>query len=190
MALTNRTQYAILGALTIKPMSGYDIKQFIETSIAFFWNENYGHLYPVLKQLEKAGWIIKLANPEDTGRKRCVYSLTEQGRLEFRQWLAQPLEPSRPRMELLFKLFFGEQIPDGDSIRRIKERRTEAEIQWNQLTEVLRSLQGKLEKAKNRRMMLFKLMTLEYGIALNRAIIDWSDKYIPILEKLEKEPLL
>ncbi|MDH3629255.1 MAG: PadR family transcriptional regulator, partial [Acidobacteriota bacterium] len=42
------SRYAVLGILTLEPMSGYDIKKFIETSVAHFWRESYGNIYPLL----------------------------------------------------------------------------------------------------------------------------------------------
>ena len=53
MAKINKTKYAILGVLSQMSGSGYDIKKCCDTSIAYFWNENYGHIYPVLKKMEE-----------------------------------------------------------------------------------------------------------------------------------------
>ena len=52
MAKINKTKYALLGVLSIMSGSGYDIKKFCDSSIGYFWNENYGHIYPMLQRLE------------------------------------------------------------------------------------------------------------------------------------------
>ena len=44
MARSNRTRYTVLGTLTHGPMTGYDIKKFIESSINNFWRESYGQI--------------------------------------------------------------------------------------------------------------------------------------------------
>lgn len=59
MANVNKTRFAILGILNNMPGSGYDIKKNCDTGIAYFWNENFGHIYPVLKQMERDGVITK-----------------------------------------------------------------------------------------------------------------------------------
>ena len=46
-----KSKYAILGMLSIEPMSGYDIKKEVEKSISNFWTESYGQIYPVLRNL-------------------------------------------------------------------------------------------------------------------------------------------
>ena len=52
MPKENKTKYAILGLLSLAPMSGYDIKIITDNSIGHFWNENFGHIYPVLGRME------------------------------------------------------------------------------------------------------------------------------------------
>jgi len=66
MASPSRTIYAVLGFLTVRPMSGYDIKKAVEVSIANFWTESYGQIYPVLKRLTEQGLVEK----SDTETKR------------------------------------------------------------------------------------------------------------------------
>ena len=39
-----KSKYAILGMLSIEPMSGYDIKKEVEKSISNFWTESYGQI--------------------------------------------------------------------------------------------------------------------------------------------------
>ena len=65
MAKVNKTKYAILGVLSLKPGSVYDIKKFCDKGISYFWNENFGHIYPVLKQMEAEGVITKTAEQNE-----------------------------------------------------------------------------------------------------------------------------
>ena len=63
MPKENRTKFAILGMLDCAPMSGYDIRKMSAMSIAHFWKEDYGHIYPTLKLLQDEG----LATMEEAG---------------------------------------------------------------------------------------------------------------------------
>lgn len=60
-------------------MSGYDVKQFLESTIAHFWNESYGQIYPTLKALEAEG-LVEGHDDEGDGRGRRVYTLTRHRR--------------------------------------------------------------------------------------------------------------
>ena len=46
-----------LGALTLRPMSGYDLRQFFSENLAFFWSESFGQIYPMLHALEAEGLV-------------------------------------------------------------------------------------------------------------------------------------
>ena len=102
------TVEALLGMLTLEPMSGYDLKQLIEQSIGNFWRESFGQIYPTLKRLEEQG-LIKSAEEGKAGR--VVYAITEAGRAHLRAWLDDAPRPRVPRNELLLKLFFGRMAP-------------------------------------------------------------------------------
>ncbi|MDI6655849.1 MAG: PadR family transcriptional regulator, partial [Candidatus Hydrothermarchaeota archaeon] len=75
---------AVLGVLIEKPMHGYELKQYFETRMPVFWMINYGSIYPVLKKLEKEGFVT--AKREVSGpRGKIVYEVTEEGRREFQK---------------------------------------------------------------------------------------------------------
>src|SRR5437762_1001655 len=104
------TDYAVLGMLTLKPMSGYEVRATIAESIAYFWTESYGQIYPTLKRLAAAKLVTRKSETA-SGRLRHTYSITPAGREALAAWLAQPPHPRTPRNELLFKLFFARHIP-------------------------------------------------------------------------------
>ena len=106
----NRTSLAILGFLTLGPMSGYDVKKMVEGSIDNFWSESFGQIYPALRRLHAQGMIEKQEHASAGGRPRHVYSIRPRGRETLSQWLHEPTPPARARVELLLKLFFGNEV--------------------------------------------------------------------------------
>ena len=67
-------KYLVLCMLREKPMTGMDIiKEFEKTTLGF-WRPSPGTIYPLLKLLEKEGFIY---HEERDGRK--LYRLTEKG---------------------------------------------------------------------------------------------------------------
>src|SRR2546430_17546335 len=89
----NTSRYAILGALSRRPMSGYDVKKLIERSIAHFWNESYGQIYPILNRLAAEGLAERRREKQRGKPGRHVYSLPPKGRQEIDRWLALPPQP-------------------------------------------------------------------------------------------------
>ena len=122
MPKVNKTRYAILGVLSLKPGSGYDIKKFCDDSIFYFWNENYGHLYPVLKQMEKEGLVTRSSEQTEGKPPRNVYSITRNGKEELNRWLMLPVEPHPFRSELLLKMFFAVDIPRPNLVEKLEQK--------------------------------------------------------------------
>ena len=116
----NTSRHAILGVLSLCPMSGYDVKKLIERSIAHFWNESYGQIYPILNRLAAEGFAERRRETQRGKPDRHVYSLTDKGRAELRRWLAIPARHEPVRSELLLKLFLGVAGPVTDSIAQIE----------------------------------------------------------------------
>src|SRR5579859_2559184 len=135
MAKENKSRYAILGMLSTEPMSGYDIKKAIENSVANFWNESYGQIYPILKQLADMGLTTSHTEKQEGKPERYVYTLTDKGREELLHWLTEPVEHAVERNELLLKLFFGRQNSIADNVEHVQQFRTLQE-------QLLRKYQG------------------------------------------------
>lgn len=183
MAIQNKTRYAILGVLCMKPCSGYDIKKFCDKTISHFWNENFGHIYPVLKQLLDEQMII--LSGDDAGSRRKIYCITEKGRDDFKEWLAQAPQMQPPRSELLLKLSFGNHMPYDKvtaMIREVKERNL-LHLEQYRLLE-----QGYLndEKAKKDSAYPFWLASLRLGIKNAEATSQWAEDTLQLLQTFEQ----
>ncbi|UHA75569.1 PadR family transcriptional regulator [Paenibacillus sp. 481] len=97
----------VLGLLMQGPKSGYDIKQAYELNLSHFFDASYGSVYPTLKQLEKAGHIRKETIIQEGKPNKHVYSITDEGRQKFVQYLASPVQPDLYRSDVLARLYFG-----------------------------------------------------------------------------------
>jgi DNA-binding PadR family transcriptional regulator len=158
--------------LSIKPMSGYDIKKLIETSISNFWTESYGQIYPILKTLVAEKLVTRTTEKQTGKPDRHVYALTDAGRDVLRDWLALAPTPQVDRNELLLKLFFGEEIPVEVSLAHIAEFR----LRHKQLLEHYKAIEEdiKSEHAENPNAP-FWLVTVRYGRRTSEALVRWCD---------------
>src|SRR3989442_15455545 len=91
------SKYAVLGLLTIEPMSGYDIRKFVRETLNYFWNESYGRIYPILGELLKERLATKRVCKQNGKPDRHVYCITGLGRSALKQWLRTPAQPLRVR---------------------------------------------------------------------------------------------
>ncbi len=183
MSSRSTSRFALLGMLSIRPMSGYDIKKLIESSISYFWTESYGQIYPILKKLVAEKLITRTTQKQSGKPDRHVYALTAAGRRTLRDWLARPPAPKVERNELLLKLFFGEEIPASVSaahLAHFRERQT-------QLLERYRAIEHEIKtEKKGNPNAPFWLITVGYGQRSSEALLRWCDDATKILKKIRR----
>lgn len=179
MAIQNKTRYAILGVLLMKPCTGYDIKKFCDKTIAHFWNENFGHIYPVLKQLLAEGLICLMEPKSDERRK--LYCITDAGQQEFKNWLLQTPQLQPPRSELLLKLSFGNHMPKECIIGMIEEVRTRNQANLELFLQMEASYINN-DTAKSDPAFPYWLAALRLGIMNAETAVRWSEDTIQLLQ--------
>ena len=139
MTKTNKTRYAILGMLSIAPMSGYEIRQTMQQSTANFWSESDGQLYPTLAKLTTLGFVSCKADKASVREKK-VYHITTKGITELKNWLAQKSETHIIRSEFMLKLFFGANVSPEISLEHIQAHRYQTKTMLSQLAETKKQL--------------------------------------------------
>ena len=178
-----KSKYAILGMLSIVPMSGYDIKKKVETSISNFWTESYGQIYPVLRKLIAEKLVAKSVKSEAGRPDRHVYSLTAKGRKELRRWLLEGFAPKIQRNEFLLKLFFGEEITPKANIAHVEQFR---ELQRGLLQKYAAAEKKIARDYADNSNAPYWLMTVRYGQHVSRALLQWCDKTLAELNRMAK----
>ena len=181
----NTSRYAILGVLSLGAMSGYDVKKLIEQSIAHFWSESYGQIYPILNRLAVDGLAARRREAQRGKPDRHVYSLTAKGREELARWLAHPARPEAFRNELLLKLFLGGAGPVADSVAQIEHYRK----RQRELLDTYRQIERRLLKnMKGHPDLPYWLITLHYGQRRATAMLAWCDETRATLRRLRSRP--
>ncbi|HEY3754696.1 MAG TPA: PadR family transcriptional regulator [Opitutaceae bacterium] len=181
MARSSRTSFVILGLLAIsgkQPRSGYEIKKVIDTVISSVWYESNGQLYPTLRRLEAAG-LIDIRSDTKKGRRTKRYGITGQGRAHLRTWLAAPVELTKPRDELILKLFFGSEAEPADLIRHLEAHRMRSQAVLNRCRDWSKNAAS--DSGPHRP---YVDLTLRAGLARSQASLRWAEESIAIVAKL------
>jgi PadR family transcriptional regulator, regulatory protein AphA len=176
------TPNALLGLLSLEPMSGYDIRQMISRSIGYFWSESYGQIYPGLKRLAAHGLVEKKTERRKGSPDRHVYSLTAAGREQLRRWLKLPAAREVPRDELLLKLFFGAHAPVKVSRNHVQAY---LELQEGRVRTYAAIRKKLCKEAANDPQLPFCLIALSRGRHASEAAVRWCRETLKELEKLE-----
>ncbi len=75
-------EYIILGMLLNEPLTGYDVKKFIEHGVGTFYKASYGSLYPSLKRMTEKGDLIMFEHPQG-GRQKNIIKSQNRGKPRF-----------------------------------------------------------------------------------------------------------
>jgi DNA-binding PadR family transcriptional regulator len=180
-------KYALLGFLSYTSYSGYDLAQQISASTGFFWHAKLSQIYTTLKKLESDGLVVSHIESQDERPDRRVYTITESGQTALQIWLEKPLTKIETvKNSLLLKLFFSARV-DTDTV--LTQLRLQRELYAQELELYRQKTRKEIQETAAQhpeleRDALFWEMTLRYGEAYNRMIIDWLNESI---EKLEKK---
>jgi PadR family transcriptional regulator AphA len=118
------TPYALLGLLSVRPWTTYELAQQVRRSLQWFWPRAERKLYDDPKRLAADG--LASATEEYTGkRRRTVYAITAEGRRELKAWLSTPSAEPSWENEALVKVFFADG-GDLDTLRRTLTEMSEA----------------------------------------------------------------
>lgn len=161
----------ILGLLSLAPMTGYDIKRHIETTVTHFWSADKAQIYRALDALVRDGLATVHTVPGQSGPVRQEHRITDSGRAALAEWLVSDLERSAERDPFLARLFFAGDLSD-DELRALLARRRDAVDRGLATFERMRD---ELPEPTTRAERV-RLWTLDNGLAHMRAEAIWLDR--------------
>ena len=113
------TSYAVLGLLSIKPWTSYELTQQMDRSLGRIWPRAVSKLYEEPKKLVAHG--LARARAEQNGqRTRTVYAITAEGRQALAAWLHEPGDGPVIEFEQLLKVFFAENGTKADTLATLR----------------------------------------------------------------------
>lgn len=98
----------LLGKLMDRPWHGYDFQRVLSSVVGPVRQVSWGTIYPLLRRLEKGGFIERVSNGVETedGRGRQHYAITATGRERF-LYLMQADRCNDPDYRTTFRVMVG-----------------------------------------------------------------------------------
>jgi PadR family transcriptional regulator AphA len=160
-------RHALLGLLSERPASGYDLLKLFETSLSNVWPATQSQIYTELTKLAGTG-LITVAAEGPRGRKE--YALTDEGLAELRHWLTET-EPQRTtRSDILLRVFFlGVLTPEQARgyLAELIELSDQGNEELRRLVESVDWDDGNLS--------VYGRIALEYGLRFNAMRREWAE---------------
>jgi DNA-binding PadR family transcriptional regulator len=170
MARQAQTSTAVLGALSVEPMTGYEIRQVIADVLGHFWHESFGQIYPCLAELQADGHVR--STPGDRPRSS-RYEITDAGRARLGELLREAPAPQPPRNGTLLRVFFGRALP-ADDLRALLDAEEQATLALLAGYSAIRA--GIASEAQYAEHTPYWLATLRAGELGAEAHLRWLDE--------------
>jgi DNA-binding PadR family transcriptional regulator len=160
-------RHALLGLLSERPASGYDLLKRFDTSLSTVWPATQSQIYTELSKLAAAD-MISVTAEGPRGRKE--YTLTEQGLAELRHWLTETRPQRNTRSDILLRVFFLG-VLDHEQARRYFADLAELSATEQQ---GLRALDDSVDWGEDD-LSVYGRIALEYGLRFHAMRRDWAE---------------
>jgi DNA-binding PadR family transcriptional regulator len=174
-----QTEIAVLGALSVMSMTGYEVREAIRDVLGHFWSESFGQIYPTLAELKQQGYVEKWDTKRTHSSK---FVITASGTARLRALLQQPLQPIPPRNGLLLRLYFGRHLGVEACRSLLLEARADAEQRLAHYQAIRKEILEEQEYPDDRP---YWLMTVSAGEQSAQAAITWASDSLAALDRLD-----
>lgn len=178
-------RHGLLGLLSYGKMTGYELDKAFKASLNFFWQAQTSQIYRELNAMEKSGWLTSETVIQTDKPNKKLYSITEEGKKELKQWL---LESSHGkdfliRNSFLMKLFFSSSADKMATVTLLEEYRNLTLKALKELEETKDSFEYYSSLVDDENAPLYWSLTSDFGREFMKMCADWAENSIKKLEE-------
>ncbi|WP_088187163.1 DUF4180 domain-containing protein [Desulfosporosinus sp. FKA] len=97
-------KFAILGILSWRPSTGYELKKIFEESSFMYWSGNNNQIYKALLHMHDEGFVTSEVVYQDNSPSKKVYRITDEGEKELKEWVISSPEVPEFKKTFLIQL--------------------------------------------------------------------------------------
>lgn len=176
--MRNSNAFALLGLLSIKPMTGYEMKKKVEQALSHFWKTSYGQIYPTLSKFVDDGLVTVEKVNTDKGPSSKVYTITVLGEQHLIEWLRVDVEDFNAKDEALLKFYFSDLLSIEEVIEKLERA---LDYNLGVKTDYENAIVEMKKTSKPSRQQLNVYLATQKGVCLNEARITWAKQCIDTL---------
>lgn len=116
-------EHAILVSLAERSATGYELARRFDASIGNFWKASHQQIYKVLGRMEAGGQVTAESVAQAGRPDKKIYAITEAGRVELRDFAAQPSDVEPLRSAFAVKLRALPFVDSADVLSDVRRKR-------------------------------------------------------------------
>jgi DNA-binding PadR family transcriptional regulator len=173
-------ELAILGLLKERSMHGYQLSRQLTDSLGGLWRVSYGSLYPTLRRLERDRAVERVFDPDEVGRRKNVYRITDEGERLFLELLSEAGHETGEENRFRVRLAFFKYLAPETRIRLLERRRAYLEDRLSTIKASLRRTRARQDT--------YTLALMQHGQDSTEQDIAWLDGLIQSERRLSTTP--
>lgn len=164
-------KYAILGILSWKPTTGYELKKIFEDSSFLYWSGNNNQIYKALIQMQEEELVTSEVIHQDNSPSKKIYTITKEGQNELKEWVMSTPEAPEIKKSFLVQFAWSDMLNDEELSVLLDHYETEIKIQLIMQQEKNRRAQN--SPNRNQRESLIWEMISENIISTYKNELNW-----------------
>lgn len=177
-------KYAILGILSWKASTGYEIKKIFKESSILYWSGNNNQIYKALLQMQDEELVKSEVIHQDSSPSKKIYTITDKGLAELKEWILSSPETPEFKKPFLIQLAWSDILSDEELNELLIKYENEIKIQLVMQEEMIR--RGMLSPNRTPRESLIWSMISENILSSYRNELNWVQE---TRKKLTENPL-
>lgn len=199
-------KFAILGILSWKSSTGYELKKLFEESSFMYWSGNNNQIYKALLQMQEEGLVSSEVIHQESSPSKKVYEITDEGLAEIKEWILSAPETPEFKKPFLIQLAWSDLLNEqelNDLLTRYEnELQTQLLIQeekhkrslnspnrnpretfiWDMISQnFIASYKTELDWVQDVKGRLLQQQTNEEQQKMNYQIIESPKKYLEVM---------
>lgn len=173
----------LLGLLFFTSRTIYQLRERVEKGLHLMYSSSMGSIQAAIKKLLEKGYI-RYEETVENGKYKKIYSITDEGKQHFLDWVNSPIEMQNMKNPELVKIYFM-------GLSDAKNREANIEQHLARLREQYLALQAICEEAEEvsvpkegADILFYQLATARYGRDFMQFHIAW---YENLLKEMRNE---
>ncbi|MFC4597871.1 PadR family transcriptional regulator [Cohnella hongkongensis] len=122
-------KYAILGILSWKSATGYELKKMFEDSSFLYWSGNNNQIYKALIELQQEGLVVSEVIHQTSSPSKKVYTATGHGVTALKEWVMSQPEAPELKKPFLVQLAWSDLLSGQELQELLAKYESEVEAQ-------------------------------------------------------------
>ncbi len=170
-------EHIILGLLILRERTIYQLRERINKGLNLMYSGSTGIIQAAIKKLLQAEYI-SFTEIVENGKYKKTYSITENGKIHFYEWVNAPLENANIKSPALVKIYF---MGLSDKLSRIRNVEIYIELlkrQYRDICFICQEGENMEVPEKGREIYQYQLATALYGRELLKFNIEWYENFL------------